>query len=194
MAEVVAYDTDEISLTSASLRAIIGEMQTAAEGAAPAYAARVSEYDLRRYRLTEGQQLAEGQLQRWMPHEVRLRVRAGSTQERGGALLPVSDPYFPGWKAETSEGRKLPVIAVNGVQRGVVLLPGETNMRFRFSPYSLRLGLFISLVSLTLLVSFGIGTLTRRIIKGRKKVKKVIKRVQSGSATAGGDVAAEKGF
>ncbi len=184
-AELVKVDTDDLSLTSATLRdiAMTSLAAPAPEGQNPPaqpYVARVSEYDVRRHNLYEGNQMAEALLQRWSPHEIRLRTRAAVREQGQRALLPLSEPYFPGWMAETSEGVQLPVVPVNGLQRGVVLPAGEHNIRLRYSPYALRLGLFISLVSATVLISFGMGTISRRIIKSQKKVKKVIKRTQAG--------------
>ncbi len=187
-AEVVFVDTDDLSLTSATVRALTEEQQAAP----PTYVARLSEFDGRRFRIKEGAQPAEAVLRRWLPHEVRLSTRAALAESSGGALLPLSDPWFSGWRAETSEGRRLPVVAVNGAQRGVVLPAGEHKIRLVYSPYSFRLGLFVSLVSAVLLISFGIGTLSRRLIKGRKRVRKVIRQSQTGRHNAL-DVAPEKG-
>lgn len=181
-ADVVLVDTDDLTLTSATLRALSDARQQQAATGAPSipYIARMSEFDARRFRIEQDPQLAEATLQQWLPHEVRMRTRASGLEGRGGALLPLSDPYFPGWRAETSEGQRLPVVPVNGAQRGVVVPQGEHRIRLVYSPYSYRLGLFVSLVSATLLVSFGIGTLARRMMKGRKQVRKVIKRAQTG--------------
>jgi hypothetical protein len=176
-ATLAALDTSDISLTSASLNA----MEDAARFNRPEqYIARVSLDDARTYRMVEGIQTVQATLQKWLPHEVRLHVAAQSPRPAARALLTVSDPYFPGWHAETSRAAPLPVIAVNGVQRGVVLPPGEQNIRFIYSPYSFRLGLFISLFSATLLLFYAMGTLTRRFSKGQKKLRKALKRAQTG--------------
>jgi hypothetical protein len=180
--ELVKVDVDELSLTSSSLRAIA--MDSMAQGAGAqatnaAYVARVSDYDARRYHLYPGSQMAEAQLQRWTPHEIRLHARAGVPRKGEGAVLPLSEPYSPGWHAETSSGHRLPVLAINGLQRGLVLPSGEHNVRLVYSPFSFRFGLFVSLISATVLISFGMGTLNRRVIRGQKKVKKVIRQAQS---------------
>jgi len=180
-AEVMKVDTDEMSLTSSSLRAIAMDAMAGGAGARTAkstYVARVSEYDARRFRLYEGMQMADAQLQRWTPHEVRLHIEAAAPGERQNALLPLSEPFSPGWQAETSGGRRLPIISVNGLQRGVVLPPGEFNIRLRYIPYALRLGLFISMASATVLLAFGMGTIGRRIKRGQKKVQKALKQSQ----------------
>lgn len=183
-AELHKVDTDDITLTSASLREIGMGMVAAATGPdqplpAPNYVARVSEYDLRRYRLYEGPQMAEAIMQRWGPHEIRFHTRAGTPDARSRALLPLAEPMAPGWKAETSAGRALPVIAVNGLQRGVVLPDGELNVRLVYKPYALRLGLFVSLMSGVILASFAMGSVARRFIKGQKRVRKAMRRAHT---------------
>lgn len=144
------------------------------------YYARISLADAQRFRLVEGIQQVTAQLQLWSPHEVRLRVNGTPSREGARVLLPVSDPYWPGWKAETSRARPLPVIPVNAVQRGVALPSGEQNIRFIYRPYSFKLGLFVSLFSVTVLLFYGLGTVTRRLTRGQRKIRKVIQRVQTG--------------
>lgn len=165
------------SLTSATVNALVDAEQF---GSSDTYVARVTEQDARKYRLVAGVQDVEASLQQWLPQEVRLSVKARAARNGAGVLLTVADPYFPGWHAETSRGMQLPVIAVNGAQRGAVVPPGEQNMRFIYAPYSFRLGLFISLFSATLLLFYAMGTITRRITRGKKKFEKAIKRAQTG--------------
>lgn len=156
------------------------------------YYARISLADAQRFRLVEGTQQVTAQLQLWSPHEVRLRVNGTASREGARVLLPVSDPYWPGWKAETSRARPLPVIPVNAVQRGVALLPGEQNIRFIYRPYSFKLGLFVSLFSVTILLFYGLGSITRRLTRGQRKIRKVIQRVQTGQQPVL-DTSSEKG-
>lgn len=183
-AELVVVDTEELSLTSSSLRAIamadVGDGAAGAQGELPDYTARIDGDDADHFHLYEGLQMAEAQLQRWTPHEIRLHVRAAAPRKGEMALLSLSEPLAPGWIAETSKGARLPIIGVNGVQRGVVLPPGSYNVRLVYKPFSLRLGLFISLISGTVLVGFGMASLTRRFTKGKKKVKKALKKAQTG--------------
>lgn len=177
-ATLAVHDTSEMSLTSSSINAIY---EAAQFGRGSQYVARVSADDAARYRLVEGVQTVSAQLQKWLPHEVRLRVNAQVARPGARALLPLSDPYFPGWSAETSRATPLPVLAVNGVQRAVALPPGEQNIRFKYTPFSFRLGLFVSLFSVTLLLFYAMGTLTRRITRGQKKFRKALRRTQTGS-------------
>lgn len=176
-ATVAVYDTSDISLTSTSINAIY---EAAQFGRGAQYVARISADDAARYRLVEGVQQVTAQLQKWLPHEVRLRVNAQAARPGARVLLPVSDPWFPGWTAETSRATPLPVLAVNGVQRGVALPPGEQNIRFKYTPYSFRLGLFVSLFSLTLLLFYTAGTLTRRVTRAQKRLRKTLRRTQTG--------------
>jgi len=176
-ASLAVIDTTDISLTSASVSSIEDAIHF---GRGDQYFARVSLADAEKYRLVEGAQPVEAVLQKWLPGEVRLRVKAAAPRERASALLPVADPAFPGWHAETSRGNALPVIAVNGVQRGVVLPPGEHTMRFVYAPYSFRLGLFVSLFTATLLLFYAFGTAIRRGQRLFKKTRKSIKRAQTG--------------
>ncbi len=52
---------------------------------------------------------------------------------RTPALLVLLDSYHPDWQALV-DGERRPVLRVNGVFRGVLLEPGETNVIFRFEP------------------------------------------------------------
>ncbi|MEZ4593408.1 MAG: oligosaccharide flippase family protein [Chloroflexota bacterium] len=61
--------------------------------------------------------------------------------------LILNDSYFPGWRAwirpsatPDDEETELPVTRVNGNFRGVLLQPGDWQVRFRYSPTSFQLG------------------------------------------------------
>ncbi|MCB8938627.1 MAG: oligosaccharide flippase family protein [Ardenticatenaceae bacterium] len=61
--------------------------------------------------------------------------------------LILNDSYFPGWKAwirpstaPDDEEIEVPITRVNGNFRGVMLQPGEWQVRFRYSPTSFQLG------------------------------------------------------
>jgi hypothetical protein len=88
-------------------------------------------------------------------NHVELDVDAG-----GGALLVLSEPFYPGWQA-TVDGTPVPVFETDYVLRGVCIPPGRHQVVFSFSPSSLRIGALISLASA--LVAAGAGfTLLRR--------------------------------
>lgn len=73
----------------------------------------------------------------------RLEVRAWTPHP---AVLIVADTSWPGWRAEVN-GRRTPIHEVNGWLRAVVLREGVSHVRFRFQPFSLRLGLFLTLTA-----------------------------------------------
>ena len=86
--------------------------------------------------------------------------------------LVLADSYFPGWKAyrrpvgaDKSEEEELTITRVNGNFRGVQLPAGEWTVRFKYSPMSFKLGLFISFTAaMTLVFSAGVW-LWRRIYR-----------------------------
>jgi O-antigen/teichoic acid export membrane protein len=76
--------------------------------------------------------------------------------------LVLTDSYFPGWKAFTRElgadegdEVEVEVIRVDGNFRGVRLEPGEWTVRFKYSPMSFKLGLFISFLAAVVIVFLG---------------------------------------
>ena len=62
--------------------------------------------------------------------EVQVSLVAPS---RTPVLLVLLDSYHPDWQALV-DGERRPVLRVNGVFRGVLLEPGETQVTFRFEP------------------------------------------------------------
>ncbi|MGB9880530.1 MAG: oligosaccharide flippase family protein, partial [Anaerolineae bacterium] len=65
--------------------------------------------------------------------------------------LVLADNWFPGWKAyDTQPGQyeqEIPLYRANGTFRAVALGPGEHRVRFKYTPLSFKLGLFISFVA-----------------------------------------------
>jgi hypothetical protein len=80
------------------------------------------------------------------PEHLVIRVSAA---ERGFLLL--ADQYFPGWKA-TVDGRPTPIARANHAFRLVEVPAGESTVEFRYAPWTVRLGAWVS--GLTLL---GVG-------------------------------------
>jgi hypothetical protein len=64
---------------------------------------------------------------------------------KGRALLASSETAYPGWQAEV-DGKPRKLEVVNHVFRGVILEPGETNLKMEFRPTTFRLGCFLSLL------------------------------------------------
>lgn len=61
-------------------------------------------------------------------------------------LLVLSDTFYPGWKAMV-EGQEAEMFPVEGVFRGVQVKEGRRRVEFRFEPWSIRLGVYISLAA-----------------------------------------------
>jgi len=74
--------------------------------------------------------------------EVRVRT-AGS----GPALLVLTDRFYPGWKATVNE-IETPILRANGVFRAVVVPSGVAEVVFRFDPLSVKIGAWVSAVSM----------------------------------------------
>jgi len=60
--------------------------------------------------------------------EMRLQVEATAS-----GLLVLSEVWYPGWAA-TVDGVEVPILQVNGAQRGVVVPEGMSVVVLRFRP------------------------------------------------------------
>lgn len=73
--------------------------------------------------------------------------------------LLLTDSYFPGWKAYERVGEseeELEIYRADGNFRAVYLEPGEHTIRFKYSPFSFKLGLYVTfLAGVITLVGFG---------------------------------------
>jgi len=105
--------------------------------------------------------------------------------ERGGYLV-LTDNYSPGWKAyDTHPGpdeREIPIYRANGTFRAVALGPGQHSVRFKYTPFSFKLGLFVSFMAgviLLLLISYW---LWRRFYP-RDESESAVKRVAKNALT-----------
>lgn len=81
----------------------------------------------------------------------RVVVRTAA-DERG--LLVLADNMYEGWEA-TIDGEPAPILYTNHTFRGVVVEAGEHEVIFRFRPPDLRLGFWIYVVGLSLLLAYG---------------------------------------
>ena len=63
------------------------------------------------------------------------------------ALLVVSDAWYPGWRA-TVNGRDAPIARVNAAFRGVRVPAGKSVVEMQFKPWTVRLGILVSLATL----------------------------------------------
>ncbi|MDP6530224.1 MAG: alkaline phosphatase family protein [Gemmatimonadota bacterium] len=75
-------------------------------------------------------------------NEVRLVTEAPAER-----LLVLADTYSPGWRAEI-DGDDAPVLPVYGVVRGVVVPPGEHEVRMVYNPVPVRAGRILSIAGL----------------------------------------------
>jgi Bacterial membrane protein YfhO len=63
------------------------------------------------------------------------------------ALLVLTDPWYPGWKA-TVDGKSAPIHRVDYLLRGVQVPAGAHSVEFRYQPASWRAGWIVSLLAL----------------------------------------------
>jgi len=66
-------------------------------------------------------------------------------------FLVLTDAFFPGWKAYDGE-KELKLYRAYGNFRAVILEPGSHLVRFKYSPMSFKLGLFISFLAFSVLL------------------------------------------
>ncbi len=100
--------------------------------------------------------------------------------------LVLADNYFPGWKAyDTQPGsqeQEIPIYRANGTLRAVALASGAHVVRFKYTPFSIKLGLFFSFLSgvvLFLLLAYWAWRLTL----GKQSDDTTVKRVARNALT-----------
>jgi hypothetical protein len=91
--------------------------------------------------------------------DARTRVVVEIEETRPG-LLVLADAWYPGWQARV-DGKKAAVHPVDLIFRGVEIGEGAHRVVFEYDPFSLKIGLGITGVSL-LFVLFGLYTLYAR--------------------------------
>jgi hypothetical protein len=64
-----------------------------------------------------------------------------------GGLLVQNDCYYPGWRVQV-DGEDHPLLRVDHALRGVLLSPGEHEVRFYFRPLSVYAGVALGIISL----------------------------------------------
>jgi hypothetical protein len=87
------------------------------------------------------------EVQSWEDRWILLRT----TQEQP-AFLVLQKTFLPGWKA-TVNGKPTPLLRAQGVLCGLALPQGPCEVELRFRPTGLRLGFFLSFLSLALWVA-----------------------------------------
>jgi len=73
----------------------------------------------------------------------------------GPGYLLLTDAYYPGWRA-TVDGEAAAILRANILLRAVWLPEGEHQIEFRYAPFSVTLGLWISGISGWIVVAFGL--------------------------------------
>jgi hypothetical protein len=68
-------------------------------------------------------------------------------------LLIVTDQYYPGWQAWV-DGKQVPIVAVDGIFKGVFLDKGSHMIRFVYKPLTFAVGAIISVISLLITTIF----------------------------------------
>ncbi|HEX5229336.1 MAG TPA: YfhO family protein, partial [Bryobacteraceae bacterium] len=85
---------------------------------------------------------------RYEPNLIEVSAKASR-----GALLVLSETYYPGWKAWL-DGRPTPIYETDIALRGIVVPPGTHHVRLEFRPSILPMSLGISLGTAILLAFF----------------------------------------
>ncbi len=93
---------------------------------------------------------------------VRIQVDAPDT---GIAVL--ADTYAPGWIARL-DGKRVPILQVNGLFRGVVTPAGLHTIDFIYRPWSIYLGVGATLLTVVLLAAGGVRALFAQGRTGRR--------------------------
>lgn len=120
---------------------------------------RMEQVDLRKKVILEEDPGFIGNIYQDTPGEVK--ITNYRTQEielqadvKGDGLLVMSEVYYPGWQAYV-DGEKTKIFRANYVFRAISLGPGKHKIKFIYSPFSVKFGLFITLLTtIVLLVIF----------------------------------------
>ena len=72
-------------------------------------------------------------------------------------LLVLSDIYYPGWNAYV-DGEQQALYATNVAMRGVFLPEGNHTVEFRYEPQTFRMGLYISVATVLILLGVVAGS------------------------------------
>ncbi len=82
----------------------------------------------------------------YKPREIKLVARAN-----GPKILVLSDAHYPGWKAFV-DGEERGIYRANHAFRAIALEPGSHRVDFVYDPWSFKLGLLITISTLSLLL------------------------------------------
>ena len=70
-------------------------------------------------------------------------------------ILVLSETYYPGWKVYV-DGQEKKILKANFAFRAVPLSAGQHEVRFIYAPWTFKIGLYITLLTIISLLSFGI--------------------------------------
>ena len=82
----------------------------------------------------------------------------------GSGVLILGDNYYPGWKVYV-DGKQRKILKANFFLRGVFLNKGGHKVRFVYDPMSFKVGLVISLLTLSGIFALICGKTYRRFKK-----------------------------
>jgi len=91
-----------------------------------------------------GQSVAAGTARLDAYETNRIKVTASANLN---ALLVLGEKYYQGWSAKV-DGKRVPIVPVNHILRGVYLTPGTHTVEFVFDPLPFKVGKYLTLASL----------------------------------------------
>ena len=74
------------------------------------------------------------------------------TSLTGDGYLVLLDTYYPGWVA-TVDDQQTPIYRANYIGRAIFVPAGEHVVRFKYEPWSFKLGLWLSLLILLVIIA-----------------------------------------
>ncbi len=84
------------------------------------------------------------------------------TSSAGPSILVVSENFYPGWSASV-DNQSAEILRVNYNLRGVVLNEGYHSVLFVYRPWSVLIGLGVSILTLAVLIFWQVGWLNRSL-------------------------------
>lgn len=91
------------------------------------------------------------------PQSIKIELSEGE-----GKWLVVADQYYPGWRAY-GDGKEMVIQEVDSLFMGLKLPPGIHQVEFKYQPGSFKVGLFVSLWTLLMILSVVCYLLSRVI-------------------------------
>jgi len=108
---------------------------------------------------SETTQDSEIKIIKYSPLEVMIEANLASD-----GFLVLADTYYPGWKVFV-EGKLTKIYCANYIQRTIPLKAGKHKIKFVYEPISFKIGALISLITLLLVLGWGVMNLLTRQVK-----------------------------